>query len=299
VTFRTEPVRFPSGNGECAGDLYRPEADDPGIPVPVVVMAHGIAAYREFGLAPFAEAFAARGLAVLVFDYRSMGGSPGEPRCLVSPRRHVEDYLSALAFVRADPRFDPDRIGLWGTSFSGGHVLVAAARSPEGIRAVVSQIPFVSGTTSLLIYPPRYHLPALLLGMWDGLKGLLGLRPATVAVVRERGLALLAAPDSYEGYLAMVPGDSDWSGRVPARGLLSAIMYHPIRHAKRVRAPTLMMLAEKDSLCPPAASRRAAWRIPDCRLEEFPIGHFDPYREEWLDRFLAIQGDFLEERLTG
>jgi pimeloyl-ACP methyl ester carboxylesterase len=294
VSFEKVDVRFPSGEGECAGDLYLPEVRRP---VPVVVMAHGIGAERAFGLAAFAERFAARGLAALVFDYRNFGDSPGEPRCLVSPARHVQDYLSALDFVRGHRRLDGGRIGLWGTSFSGGHVLVVAGRAPQGVRAVVSQVPFVSGIASTLVYPYRYQIPALLMGLWDGLKGLLGLAPTTVAVTRERGVALLASPDSWEGYRAMVPEGTAWPGRVPARVFVAVLTYRPLTAAARVRAPTLMMVARDDALCPVRANRRAARRIPDCRLEEFPIGHFDPYRGEWFEKFVGMQGEFLEKRL--
>lgn len=296
-------LRFPSGDGECAGDLYLPEDDHhpkgrgDGVAPPVVILAHGIGAERGFGLAPFAEHFVARGMAVLVFDYRHFGGSSGEPRQLVSPARQVEDYLAAMAFVRGDPRLDGSRIGLWGTSFSGGHVLMAAAQTPEGLRAVVSQIPFVSGLSSTLAYPLRYHLPAIALGIADTLKGWLGGRRITVPVVRKGGLALLASPDSYDGYMAIVENGSSWSGRVPARVFLEILRYHPIRKAARVRTPTLILGATRDQICPIPATRRTAARIDGARFREFPIGHFDAYRGEWFDRFATLEGEFLESHL--
>jgi uncharacterized protein len=296
-------IRFPSGDGECVGDLYlpldedRPEGRGDGASPPLVILAHGIGAERGFGLAPFAERFVARGMAALVFDYRHFGESPGEPRHLVSPSRQVEDYLSAMAFARGDPRLDGGRIGLWGTSFSGGHVLVAAARAPEGLRVVVSQIPFVSGLSSTLAYPLRYHLPAIALGVADTLTGWLGRRRITVPVVRKGGIALLASPDSYDGYMALVGNGSSWSGRVPARVFLEILRYHPIRKASQVRTPTLILGAAQDQICPIPATRRAAGRIEGARIQEFPIGHFDAYRGEWFDRFAAVEGAFLESHL--
>jgi uncharacterized protein len=263
----------------------------------VVILAHGIGAERGFGLAPFAKRFVARGMAALVFDYRYFGESPGEPRHLVSPARQVQDYLAAMAFVRGDPRLDGSRIGLWGTSFSGGHVLVVAAKAPEGLRAVVSQIPFVSGLSSTLAYPLRFHLPAIALGVADTLKGWLGGRRVTVPVVREGGMALLASPDSYDGYMAMIENGSGWSGRVPARVFLEILRYHPIRKATRVRTPTLILGATKDEICPIPAARRAADRIPGARFQEFPIGHFDAYQGEWFHRFVAMEAEFLASHL--
>jgi len=132
---------FVSKGLKCAAWLYLPEgAARP----PVVVMAHGFAAERSFGLPAFAERFAEKGLAVLLFDYRNFGDSEGEPRNLVSPKRHLEDWRAAIAHARSLEAVDGTRLGLWGTSFSGGHVLVSAARD-KGVRAVVAQVPFVDG----------------------------------------------------------------------------------------------------------------------------------------------------------
>ncbi len=211
----------------------------------------------------------------------------------------MEDYLAALAFVRGDPRLDGARIGLWGTSFSGGHVLAVAARAPAGVGAVVSQIPYVSGWASTLAYPLRYHVPAVVLGLADAIRGRLSLPPLRVAVVRERGLALLASPDSHEGYMAIVDPGSKWSGRVPARVFLEILRYHPGRRASEVEVPTLLLGASRDAICPLGATRRVARRLPRGELREFPIGHFDAYHGEWLRRLSEVAGRFLEAHLLG
>ena len=70
---------------------------------PIVVAAHGIAGQKDMGLEPFAETFACKGLAVLLFDYRNFGGSEGEPRNWVSPKRHLQDWDAALDYVRVRP----------------------------------------------------------------------------------------------------------------------------------------------------------------------------------------------------
>ncbi len=74
---------------------------------PVVVAAHGIAGQKDMGLEPFAETFASKGMAVLLFDYRNFGGSEGEPRNWVSPRRHLQDWDAALDYVRVRPIWPP------------------------------------------------------------------------------------------------------------------------------------------------------------------------------------------------
>ena len=79
-------------------------------------MAHGLAAERAFGLASFAQRFAQKGMAVFVFDYRNFGDSQGEPRNLVSPKRHLQDWQAAMAHVGRLTEVDRGRIALWGSS---------------------------------------------------------------------------------------------------------------------------------------------------------------------------------------
>ena len=54
------------------------------------------------------------------------------------------DWRRAITFLEAHPEVDSSRIGLWGTSYAGGHVLVLGA-TDRGVRAVVSQVPTISG----------------------------------------------------------------------------------------------------------------------------------------------------------
>ncbi|TVP54916.1 MAG: alpha/beta hydrolase [Gemmatimonadales bacterium] len=307
---RPAPVKlsFPSEGGSLEGDLYLPgvartDGAEDRLPAgrprpPVVVMAHGIGAERSYGLAPFADRFRDRGLAVLVFDYRHFGGSSGTPRRLVSPARQLADYRAALTCVRSDPRLDGKRIGLWGTSFSGGHVLRTAADAPAGVKAVVAQIPFVSGLASSLAFPLRYQFPAITLGLIDALRRAFGLSPLTVPIVREGGLALLASPDSHDGYLSLVPDDAPAPGPVPARTFLQVLRYHPGRRAERIRVPTLILGASDDRVTPIGATRRVARRLPNGRIEEFPIGHFDAYHGEWFEKVSSRAAEFFVEHLT-
>ena len=88
------PVTFASGGERCAADLYLPQGVDK---PPIVVMGHGLGGLKNFRIPAFAERFVDRGLAVLAFDYRHWGGSAGEPRQLLSPRKQLEDWHAALA----------------------------------------------------------------------------------------------------------------------------------------------------------------------------------------------------------
>ena len=147
-----EDVRIPSAGEQLAAYLYRPEPADGD--VPCIVMAHGFSATRDDGLPAYAEAFRDAGFAVVLFDYRHFGASTGEPRQLLDISRQHDDYRAVVAWARKLDGIDPDRIVLWGSSFSGGHVLAVAAGDPR-IAAVISQAPFTDAIPTLMNVPMK------------------------------------------------------------------------------------------------------------------------------------------------
>ena len=145
-----EDICIPSRGEQLAAYLYRPES--PHGDVPCVVMAHGFSATRDDGLPAYAEAFRDAGFAVVLFDYRHFGASTGEPRQLLDIGRQHDDYRAVVAWARRLDGIDPDRIVLWGSSFSGGHVLAVAAGDPR-VAAVISQAPFTDAIPALMRVP--------------------------------------------------------------------------------------------------------------------------------------------------
>lgn len=136
----TEEFAFDSHGVRCSGWRLRGHGDALTGPHggPCVIMAHGFGATKDAGLAPFAERFAQAGAEVVLFDYRGYGTSQGRPRHDVNHRRHRQDYHSAIAAARAIDGVDPDRLVLWGSSYSGGHVIPVAAADGR-IAAVIAQ----------------------------------------------------------------------------------------------------------------------------------------------------------------
>jgi len=122
--------------------LYLPKRRS--APVPCIVMSHGLGATRDAGLEPYAIRFREAGFAVLVFDYRHLGESGGEPRQLVWIPYQLEDMSAAVEYTRGLEEIDPDRIALWGTSLSGGHVIVTAAKD-DRVSCVSAQCPLLDG----------------------------------------------------------------------------------------------------------------------------------------------------------
>jgi len=123
------------------GWLYLP--DGPG-PHPAITMAHGYALVKEHVLEPFAQAFAEDGFVVLLHDHRGFGSSGGEPRQDVDPWRQIADWRRAISFLESRSEVDPKRIGLWGTSYAGGHAIVLGA-TDRRLSCVVAMVPTISG----------------------------------------------------------------------------------------------------------------------------------------------------------
>ena len=285
---------FTSCGMRCAGWLYLPRAV---VRPPVVIMAHGFGAERTFGLEPFAERFAQAGLAVFLFDYRCFGDSEGEPRNWISPRRHLQDWEAALAHVKSLATIDPSRIALWGTSFSGGHVIVIAARHPE-ISAVVAQVPFADGL-ALLASVPLKLMPRLgTVALRDLIRIVTRRAPFTVPIVGSPdSLAIMNMPGSWEGYQSILPKETSWRNACPARAILTTSFYRPIRHAQRVRCPVLLVMAARDEVIPSWSVKKEQARLPNAQLVVLNSGHFDPYNGSCFEDAVVTEQNFLATHL--
>ncbi len=140
-TITRRDVEFNSEGTICRGWLY---VARPGERRPTVVLAGGWCYVREIVMPSYAEAFAEAGINALVFDYRNLGASDGADRQHLDPWAQIRDYQNAVSFLERHEAVDPNRIGAWGISYSGGHVLILAAIDPR-VKTIVSQIPVVDG----------------------------------------------------------------------------------------------------------------------------------------------------------
>jgi alpha-beta hydrolase superfamily lysophospholipase len=292
---RREDVEFRSDGLRLAAWLYRPEGA-PG-PHPIVVLGHGFAATREAKLDVYAERFAAAGMAALAFDYRHFGDSEGEPRQLLEPSRETADWHAAIACARGLDAVDPERVALWGSSFGGGLVIRVAAADAR-LAAVVAQVPFVDGATMPLFQGPRQTVRLTAAALADEVGSRLGRPPRRIGVVGPpRALAAMTTPDSEPGYMAMFGPDADWINDVPARIVLRAPLFRPIRVARKVRCPLLVCAAEEDALAFCSRARKAAGLAPRGEFKAYSGGHFDVYQGELFERVVADQLGFLTTHL--
>jgi pimeloyl-ACP methyl ester carboxylesterase len=297
VSAQREDVWFNSGSDRISAWLYRSKVDGAEGRAPLLVMAHGLGAVRTMRLDAYAERFCAAGYACLVFDYRNFGDSEGAPRQLLDIRMQLQDWTVAVAFARTLAGVDLDRIGLWGTSFGGGHVIATAARLP-GIAAVVAQCPFTDSIASLGAIPPSTVARLTALAVRDLISARLGGSPVMVPTAGHPGeVALMTAPDAYPGYLKLVPDGMPLRNEVAARIGVTILPYRPGRLAAKVPCPILFCVCETDSVAPSAPTLRYAATAPRGEVKLYPEGHFDIYVGDAFERVIADQLDFLDKNL--
>jgi hypothetical protein len=294
-------VEFPSRGQICRGWLYRPggaSARASG----AVVMAHGFSGVREMFLPEFAERFAAAGLAVLVFDYRWLGASDGEPRGQIFPEEQREDYRNAISWISQQPGIDAQRIGIWGTSYSGGHVLALAAFDRR-VKAAVAQVPLINAWGQVLRTGGRDALHGLL-GMlaFDRAARFLTGAVNTLPVVAPPGQpCVLSTPDAWEWFektgAERAPA---WRNAVTLESLERMVEYHPADAIELVSpTPLLVIAAEHDSLISIELVREAVARAGDPKqLLALGCGHFDVYASDpWFERASSAAADWFRRHL--
>lgn len=291
--YTREDVTFDSHGTACAAWLYRPTgAEDP----PIIVMAHGFAAIRALRLDAYAARFADAGYAVLVFDYRGWGDSAGVPRRVLDIRAQQRDWRAAVAYARSIEGVDTSRLVLWGSSFGGGHALHLAAED-HAVVAVIAQVPHISGPASTFTQSPRLVARLIAAGVRDQIRAMVGRRPYRVAAVGYPGdVAMMTSPDAApmakrlagDRYEELLPEND-----VAARIALRVPFYSPGRRAHRITAPTLVQIAERDSVTPYDVALKAARRIAKGEIRTYDCQHFEPYLEPHFDTIVADQIAFL------
>ena len=267
-------VRIPSHGEQLAAYLYRPAA--PGR-VPCIVMAHGFSGTRDEALPGYAEAFCDAGYAVVVFDYRYFGASSGQPRQLLDIARQQDDYRAVIEWARHADGIDPDRIVLWGSSFSGGHVIEVAATDPR-IAAVIAQAPYTDSVPVIRRMPPRNLVRAVAAAVRDQAGAALGRKPTLIPAAGPPGtFAAMTEPEALSGFAAMVPPESLWRNEIAARVMFRLPLFRPVKIADRLTMPVLFCVCDADVTTPPESTLKAAGRAPRGELRRYPYGHFAIY----------------------
>lgn len=283
-----QPVTIWSEGSRLAAEVLRP--DGPPVPRPAILLCHGWAGLKEHLAERYAVSFAQAGYVCLVFDYRGWGGSDGRListpdaapltqageqtvsatviRDLVDPIDQVADIRACLAWLLSEEGVDPERVGLWGSSYGGGHVIVVAGEDPRP-RAVVAQIGGFGTPT-----PNADWLAA----------------QRARAADKARGRISPPVPQGIDGAPSL-RGTPD---------IARQMLHHPIRAAESLTAPTLFLDAEFEEYADPAThghivevARRAGVAVE--RIV-YPCTHYEVYDRfhaealkaalDWFDKYL-------------
>ena len=297
-----QDVTFPSEGLNCAGWLYVPDGLGEGEESPAVVMAHGFSALKEMHLDNFASRFEEAGFVVLVFDYRFFGDSEGEPRGHLIPAEQHKDYKNAVSWVSRRPEVDAGRIGAWGSSYSGGHVLHLASFDKR-IKAAVAQVPLVNGWRNA----QRLMRPDVFAGFLEALaqdraRRYAGEESANVPIVAPEGEAsALPTPESYGWFTEtgqnLAP---NWRNEVSLESMEAFLEYDPAGSIELISpTPLLMVVAEGDTLTPTDMAIAAYERALEPKSLVILKGgrHFDAYTEPGLSQSAPPAVEWFERHL--
>lgn len=308
----SEPVTIWSDGTRLAGDLWSLPGVSPDAPVPGVLLVHGYGGRREQLNGAYARKFAALGFVVLSFDYRGYGDSDGklirvgdrkteapdqpyetrvqEVREVVDVLDQVEDARSALAFLMGDPRVDPNRIAIWGSSNGGGIALDTACSFPENVTVLITQVGSVNPQHLLRQYDAGEPVPHA-----DRMRSKQDAWNERIALARGDSPPFLKpvfAAGSPKKYA--VRGALDWD---------RYRRWDPMRDLDALDAATLIIDAEDEELFDRRHYGAVLYeaireRVP-AQYEIVPGVHYDIYSGDGYYAALALQKEWLTKHLAG
>jgi fermentation-respiration switch protein FrsA (DUF1100 family) len=260
-------------------------------------MAHGYAGTKEHGLERFARAFAEAGFVVLVHDHRNFGTSGGAQRGDIDPWQQIADGRRAISYLETRPEVDMERIGLWGTSYAGGHAIVLGA-TDRRLHCIVAQVPTISGYEQGLRRVSPDGLPALEdVFNADERAQLRGEPPRNQAVVSADPSvpAAYRSQEAIDFYQQPIPA-SNWNNEVTLRSTRAARMYEPGNWISRVSPTPLLLVVAREDKIPVTEVALAAYEraLEPKRLALIPGGHFAPYLDQFPMAEAAATGWFRE-----
>ncbi|PVG82095.1 acetylxylan esterase [Nocardioides gansuensis] len=295
-----EDIEFDAEGVTLRGWFY--PAEGVSGPAPCIILTHGVSCTKEMGLEPFADVFSAAGFACVVYDHRGFGASDtavGKPRQELDPWDQIHDTQHAITYAQGRPEVDASRIGVWGSSYSGGNAFVVAAIDRR-VKAVCGQIPGISMRRTFEASVPEEFWQ----DVWDGqttdrLARARGEAPATIPVVTADPTqpAAFPMPDAYE-FFSPYEGTA-WRNELTMRSL--ELNYEPGQFLKFVApTPLLMVVAEDDTVVTPAEWAKEAFETAaePKRLVTIPGGHFDAYTGHPFELSSSAARDFFLEHLA-
>jgi uncharacterized protein len=278
-------IEFKADDGTILRGWHYPHSSGGG-KSPTIVMAHGYSAVKEMYLDKFAEKFEAAGFASLVFDNRNFGASDGKIRQEIDPWQQIRDYRDAITFAETLPETDPDRIGIWGSSYSGAHVIVVGAIDRR-VKCVSAQVPLISGHNNAQRLVRADFIAGFQAAMAaDRRARYRGEAPAMVPVVAENPTdpAALPTPDSWTWFTETQKLRApSWRNEVTLRSVEMFMDYEPGAYLPFVSPTPLQMVVALSDHLTVADQALAGYEkaLHPKRLITLKGGHFDAYIKDF------------------
>ena len=176
--------------------------------------------------------------------------------------------------------------------------MIEAAARDGAVAAVVSQCPFTDGLAGARAANPRSLARTIVPARRDELARVRNKPPVLIPLVGPPGsAALMTSPDSEPGYRALIPPGVQFENGVSARFMNHVGLYRPGRSTRKLSAPILFCICDKDAVAPAETALRYAATAPRGEVKRYPVGHFDIYRGEPFDQAARDQTEFLVRRL--
>jgi len=300
---RRSSVEFESEGAVLRGFLFKAVKGEP--PFPLVVMTHGTSATIPMVADRYAEVFALAGVSALLYDHRNLGISGGEPRQEINPWVQSRGYRDAITFASTLEDHDPNRIGIWGDSYSAGHVFLVAACDSR-VKVVVAQCPVFGAE------PPG---PDPTLEAFEAIRKTFEsddvsggpddkIGPMPVVSSDQLGTPSLLKPvQAFRWFIDYgARHGSGWQNHATRINPSNTAPYSPYACAPYVTIPSLMMVAPADEMvnANPAVSRQAFDLLPgEKEWYEVEGGHFGLlyYPSDLFDEASRVQAEYLTNHL--
>ena len=238
---------------------------------PTIIMTHGLSGIISMDLRFYAECFVRKGFTCFMYDHRNWGLSSGWPRCETDPWRQVSDMREAISFIRGQPEVLSDKIGLWGTSYSGGHVLTVGALDSR-VSCIVSQVPLISGSRTFDKWIPEARKKEFLDRIMKDFSS------RTEGHIPQTTRAAIEGSETEE-WVNRSDTNSQYVNRITLRTFDLMRSYEPLQFAERIGpTPVALIVAEADTQTPVLWQLEAFEKI--CgrkKIYSIDCRHYDVY----------------------
>ncbi|HFV1824038.1 TPA: alpha/beta hydrolase, partial [Escherichia coli] len=258
---------------------------------PAIILCHGFCGIREILLPQFAEVFTQAGFVTITFDYRGFGDSDGERGRLI-PEMQIDDIVTVINWAKEQPFIDKERVGLWGTSLGGGHVFGAAVKG-GGVKCIVSQLAFADGEKNITHHMSSEEKKEFIstLEKLDAVKKASG-REKFVSITR-----VLNDNESKKFFEENRTQYPDMDIKIPFLTVKEMLDYKPVQYAAQVTCPSLIVVAEKDTVNPKEQGIELYNSVMHEDKQLYFVNnarHYDTYSGEYFDEISAVETEWFK-----